>query len=179
MIATALILFVLLRSVLLPIKAVVMNLLSIGASFGALVWVFQEGHGQSLLGFEPGFIEPTLPVMLFCIVFGLSMDYEVLLLHRMQEEYERTHDNAQAVAFGLERTSGLITSAAAIMVSVFAAFAMAHILVVKATGVAIVVAVVMDATLVRLLIVPSTMALLGDPPGGGRKDFAEESLGLL
>lgn len=159
---TVVILFVLLRSVLLPIKAVLMNLLSIGASFGALVWVFQEGHGRDILMFEPGFIDPTLPVMLFCLVFGLSMDYEVLLLHRMQEEYERTRDNSQAVAFGLERTSGLITSAAAIMVSVFAAFSLARILVVKATGVGIVVAIVMDATIVRLLIVPSTMALLGD-----------------
>ncbi|MEZ0311931.1 MAG: MMPL family transporter [Myxococcota bacterium] len=159
---TIAILFVLLRSVLLPIKAVLMNLLSIGASFGALVWVFQEGHGRDILMFEPGFIDPTLPVMLFCLVFGLSMDYEVLLLHRMQEEYERTGDNSQAVAEGLSRTSGLITSAAAIMVSVFAAFSLARILVVKATGVGIVVAIIMDATIVRLLIVPSTMALLGD-----------------
>ncbi len=161
-VVTLVILFALLRSVILPIKAVLMNLLSIGASFGALVWIFQEGHGRDILMFEPGFIDPTLPVMLFCIVFGLSMDYEVLLLHRMQEEYERTGDNAQAVAFGLERTSGLITSAAAIMVSVFAAFSLARILVVKATGVGIVVAILMDATIVRLLIVPSTMALLGD-----------------
>ena len=161
-VATLVILFVLLRSVLLPIKAVLMNMLSIGASFGALVWVFQEGHGRDLLMFEPGFIDPTLPVMLFCLVFGLSMDYEVLLLHRMQEEYEHTGDNSQAVAEGLSRTSGLITSAAAIMVSVFAAFSVARILVVKATGVGIVVAILMDATIVRLLIVPSTMALLGD-----------------
>lgn len=161
MMVSILVLFALLRSVLLPLKAVLMNLLSIGASFGALVYIFQEGHGSALLNFEPGPIEPTLPVLLFCIVFGLSMDYEVLLLHRMQEEYEKGLDNQSAVAEGLAKTSGLITSAAAIMVSVFAAFAMARILVIKATGVGIVVAVVMDATIVRLLIVPASMQLLG------------------
>jgi uncharacterized membrane protein YdfJ with MMPL/SSD domain len=161
MATSVLVLFALLRSVLLPLKAVLMNLLSIGASFGALVYIFQEGHGRALLGFEPGPIEPTLPVMLFCIVFGLSMDYEVLLLHRMQEAYEAGNDNACDVAMGLAKTSGLITSAAAIMVSVFAAFAMARILVIKATGVGISVAVIMDATIVRLLIVPASMQLLG------------------
>jgi len=156
------VLFALLRSVLLPLKAVLMNFLSIGASFGALVWVFQEGHLRGLLRFEPGPIDPTLPVLLFCTVFGLSMDYEVLMLTRMHEEYERTGDNTAAVALGLERTGRLITSAAAIMVAVFAAFALATVVAMKAMGVALAVAVALDATLVRVLVVPATMRLLGD-----------------
>jgi len=160
--ATVIILFLLLGSVLLPLKAVVMNLLSIAASFGALVWVFQDGHLSGLLGFEPGPIEPTLPVLLFCALFGLSMDYEVLLLTRIQEEYDRTGDNTHAVADGLERSGRLITSAAAIMVAVFAAFALADIVLVKAMGFGMALAVALDATLVRILIVPATMRLFGD-----------------
>ncbi len=159
---TYLVLLVLLRSVLLPLKAVLMNFLSIGASFGALVWIFQDGHGAGFLRFEPGPIDPTLPVLLFCTVFGLSMDYEVLMLTRMHEEFERTGDNTHAVAEGLERTGRLITSAAAIMVSVFAAFALATVVAMKAMGVALAVAVALDATLVRVLVVPATMRLLGD-----------------
>ncbi|MBL8604574.1 MAG: MMPL family transporter [Myxococcales bacterium] len=158
---TLLVLFVLLRSVLLPIKAVLMNFLSIGASFGALVFIFQEGHGASLLRFTPGPIDPTLPVLLFCSVFGLSMDYEVLMLTRMHEVFEQTGDNTRAVAEGLEETGRLITSAAAIMVSVFAAFALATVVAMKAMGVALALAVALDATLVRVLVVPSTMRLLG------------------
>jgi len=156
------VLFVLLRSVLLPAKAVVMNFLSIGASFGALVWIFQDGHLRTLLRFEPGPIDPTLPVLLFCSVFGLSMDYEVLMLTRMHEEYERTGDNAAAVADGLERTGRLITSAAAIMVAVFGAFALATVVAMKAMGLALAIAVALDASLVRVLVVPATMRLLGD-----------------
>jgi RND superfamily putative drug exporter len=139
-----------------------MNFLSIGASFGALVWIFQDGHFASVLGFEPAPIDPTLPVLLFCTVFGLSMDYEVLMLTRMHEEYERTRDNTQAVADGLEQTAGLITSAASVMVAVFAAFALATVLAMKAMGVALALAVTVDATLVRVLIVPATMRLFGD-----------------
>jgi RND superfamily putative drug exporter len=149
-------------SVLLPLKAVLMNLLSISASFGALVWIFQEGHLARLLAFEPRPLEPTLPVLLFCSVFGLSMDYEVLLLTRIQEEYERSGDNTRAVAEGLERSGRLITSAAAIMVSVFLAFALARVVLVKAMGFGMALAVALDATLVRLLIVPATMRLFGD-----------------
>jgi len=159
---TYLVLLVLLRSVLLPLKAVMMNFLSIGASFGALVWIFQDGHGAGLLRFEPGPVDPTLPVLLFCTVFGLSMDYEVLMLTRMHEEYERTGDNTHAVAEGLEQTGRLITSAAAIMVAVFAAFALATVVAMKAMGVALAVAVALDATLVRVLVVPATMRLLGE-----------------
>jgi RND superfamily putative drug exporter len=159
---TSLVLFVLLRSVVLPLKAIVMNLLSIAASFGALVWIFQEGHLRTVLRFEPGPIEPTLPVLLFCVLYGLSMDYEVLLLSRMQEEWEQHHDNTRAVVEGLARSGRLITSAAAIMVAVFAAFALASVIMVKAMGVGMAIAVALDATLVRLLVVPATMRLFGD-----------------
>ncbi len=162
MLATAVVLFLLLGSVVLPLKAIVMNLLSIGASFGALVWVFQEGHLSEQLGFTAsGTIDPTLPVIMFCSLFGLSMDYEVLLLSRIQEEYARSGDNTGAVAEGLERSGRLITGAAAIMVGVFAAFGLAEILLIKALGLGMALAVAIDATLVRALVVPSTMRLLG------------------
>src|SRR5579883_2374874 len=159
---TYVVLFALLGSVVLPLKAVVVNALSIAGSFGALVWIFQEGHLSGLLRFEPGPIEPTLPVLLFCAVFGLSMDYEVLLLSRIQEEYRRSGDNTAAVGEGLARSGRLITSAAAIMVAVFAAFALARVVLVKAMGLGMAVAVALDATLVRVLIVPATMRLFGD-----------------
>jgi len=162
MLATMIVLFVLLGSVVLPLKAVVMNLLSISASFGALVFVFQDGHGSSLLGFEASSIDPSTPVIMFCIVFGLSMDYEVLLLSRIQEEYRRTGDNTHSVAEGLERSGRLITGAAAIMVGVFAAFGLAEILLIKAIGLGMALAVAVDATLVRALVVPATMRLLGN-----------------
>jgi RND superfamily putative drug exporter len=162
MLATIVVLFLLLGSVVLPLKAVVMNLLSISASFGALVWVFQEGHLSEQLGFSAtGSIDPTLPVIMFCTVFGLSMDYEVLLLSRIQEEYLRSHDNTAAVAEGLQRSGRLITGAAAIMVGVFAAFGLAEIIIIKAIGLGMALAVAIDATLVRTLVVPATMRLLG------------------
>jgi RND superfamily putative drug exporter len=155
-------LFILLSSVVLPVEAVVMNFLSLAASFGALVWIFQEGHLRWLFHFQPGPLEPALPVLLFCTLFGLSMDYQVLMLSRMREEWMKHHDNRAAVAEGLEQTGSLITSAAAIMVAVFAAFALAKILVVKAMGVGMAIAVALDATLVRVLIVPATMRLFGN-----------------
>jgi RND superfamily putative drug exporter len=161
MLATIAVLFLLLGSVVLPLKAVVMNLLSISASFGALVWVFQDGHLASFLGFQPSPIDPSTPVIMFCIVFGLSMDYEVLLLSRVQEEYRRTGDNTHSVAEGLEKSGRLITGAAAIMVGVFAAFGLAEILLIKAIGLGMALAVAIDATLVRALVVPATMRLLG------------------
>ena len=156
---TFLVVFFLLRSVLLPIKAVIMNMLSIASTFGGLVWIFQEGH---LFVHRGRPLEPTLPVLLFCVSFGLSMDYEVLMLARMKEAYERTHDNTRAVAEGLESSAGLVTSAAAIMVAVFSAFALARIVVLQATGVGLALAVALDATLIRALLVPATMRLLGD-----------------
>jgi RND superfamily putative drug exporter len=161
-VATMLVLFLLLGSVILPLKAVIMNLLSISASFGAIVWIFQDGHFAAQLGFTPNSIDPTLPVIMFCTVFGLSMDYEVLLLSRIQEEYLRTRDNTHAVAMGLEKSGRLITGAAAIMVGVFAAFGLADIVLIKAIGLGMALAVAIDATLVRALVVPATMRLLGN-----------------
>lgn len=161
-VVTLVALFILLRSVLLPIKAVLMNLLSITASFGALVWIFEDGNLAGLLNFEAGSIDPTVPTLLFCSVFGLSMDYEVLMLSRMREEYLKRRDNTWAVAEGLERTGRLVTSAALMMVIVFGAFALASVVVVKALGVSLALAVALDATLVRVLLVPATMRLFGD-----------------
>ena len=160
--ATLLILAVLLRSVVLPIKAVVMNTLSILASFGALVWIFQDGNLSALLGFAPlGFVETTIPVILFCVLFGLSMDYEVFLLTRMREIYDRTGDNTAAVAGGLERSGRIITSAALIVVVVAGSFVFAEIVLIKALGVGVAIAVALDATIVRALLVPATMRLFG------------------
>lgn len=159
---TYVVLFVMLRSVILPLKAVIMNLLSITASFGALVWIFEDGHLAWLLHFEPQPLDAAVPVLLFCSVFGLSMDYEVLMLSRMREEYLRTGDNTGAVAEGLERTGRLVTSAAAIMVTVFSAFGLARVILLQSVGIALAIAVALDATLVRVLIVPATMRLFGD-----------------
>ena len=159
---TLIVLTVLLRSIVLPIKAVIMNTLSILASFGALVWIFQEGNLSALLGFAPlGFVETTIPVILFCVLFGLSMDYEVFLLTRMREIYDRTGDNTAAVAGGLERSGRIITSAALIVVVVAGSFAFAEIVLIKALGVGVALAVAADATIVRALLVPATMRLLG------------------
>ncbi|MHB0871648.1 MAG: MMPL family transporter, partial [Chloroflexota bacterium] len=157
------ILFLLFRSVLLPAKAIVMNTLSILASYGALVYIFQDGHFQSLLRFRSvGTVEASMPIILFCILFGLSMDYEVFLLTRIKEEYERTGDNAASVAKGLEKSGKIITSAAIIVVVVGVAFSAADIVIIKALGLGIALAVFLDATVVRTLLVPSTMRLLGD-----------------
>ena len=153
------VLLVLLESVLLPLKAVLMNAVSIAGSFGALVFIFQDGH--LIRASNGGPLEPALPVLLFCALFGLSMDYEVLMLSRMKEAWDETADNEHAVAEGLEKTAGLITSAAAIMVAVFSAFALARVVILQAMGVGMALAVALDATLVRVLLVPSTMRLLG------------------
>ena len=161
-VSTYLVLFVLLRSIILPAKAIVMNTLSIVASFGALVWIFQDGNLSALLGFQPlGFVETTQPVILFCVLFGLSMDYEVFLLSRMKEVWDRTHDNQEAVARGLERSGRIVTSAALIVVVVAGSFAFADIVLIKALGVGVAIAVALDATVVRALLVPATMRLLG------------------
>ncbi|HEY0492433.1 MAG TPA: MMPL family transporter [Candidatus Dormibacteraeota bacterium] len=161
LLVTYVVLFLLTGSLILPLKAVLMNILSIGASFGALVWIFQQGHLSSLLNFTPAALDPSVPVLLFCIVFGLSMDYEVLLISRIQEEYRRTGDTTTAVAQGLERSGRLITGAAAIMVAVFLAFGLADVVVIKSIGLGLAIAVAIDATLVRALIVPALMRLLG------------------
>ena len=159
---TYVLLFLLTGSVVLPLKAVLLNFLSIGASFGALVFIFQQGHFASLLGFTPQSLDPSIPVILFSIVFGLSMDYEVLLVSRMHEEYVRLGDNTAAVASGLERTGRLITGAAAIMFTVFMAFGLAEVVIIKAIGIGLAIAVAIDATIVRSLVVPAVMRLLGD-----------------
>jgi RND superfamily putative drug exporter len=159
--ATAVALFLLLGSILLPLKAVVMNCLSVTASYGALVWIFQDGHFKDWLGFTPGPIEPVIPLIMFCVLFGLSMDYEVLLLSRTHEEFERTGDNDRAVAATLAATGRLITGAALIMATVFFGFGAARAVMVKEMGIGMGIAIVMDATIVRALLVPATMRLLG------------------
>jgi len=159
---TFLVLFLLTGSLILPFKAVLLNLLSISASFGALVWIFQDGHLSTFLGFTPQSVDPSVPVILFAIVFGMSMDYEVLLVSRIHEEYTRTGNNTSAVAEGLERSGRLITGAAAIMVAVFLAFGLAEVELIKSIGIGLAVAVALDATIVRALIVPAVMRILGD-----------------
>lgn len=150
------------RSLFLPLKAIIMNLLSLGATFGLVVLVFQHGAGQHLLGFTtPGYIQNYLPLLTFVILFGLSMDYEVFLLTRIREEWLKTGNNTTAVARGLSHTAKVITHAAAIMVVVFASFLIAHILEIKELGFALSMAVLIDATLIRLLLVPATMRLMG------------------
>ena len=161
LIATMFLIFMQVKSVIIPIKAIAMNILSISASFGMLVWVFQWGYGAELLNFTPQPIDSGNPVIMFCIVFGLSMDYEVLMLSRIHEEWERTGDNTQAVASGLQKTGGLITGAAAIMVVVFSAFGLSSVVILKQIGLGLALAIFIDATLVRALVVPSTMRLMG------------------
>ena len=161
LIATTFLIFMQVRSVVIPIKAIAMNILSISASFGMLVWVFQWGYGAELLNFTPQPIDSGNPVIMFCIVFGLSMDYEVLMLSRIHEEWERTGDNTLAVASGLQKTGGLITGAAAIMVVVFSAFGLSSVIILKQIGLGLALAIFIDATLVRALVVPSTMRLMG------------------
>jgi RND superfamily putative drug exporter len=151
------------RSLLVPLKAVIMNLLSIGASYGVIVAIFQFGWLKNVVGIgKEGPIEAWVPMMLFAIVFGLSMDYEVFLLSRIKEEYDRDHDNAAAVAHGLAKTARLITAAAAIMICVFASFVLSDMRVLKLIGFGLAFAVFIDATVVRLVLVPATMELLGD-----------------
>ena len=161
LIATTFLIFMQVRSVVIPLKAIAMNILSISASFGMLVWVFQWGYGAELLNFTPQPIDSGNPVIMFCIVFGLSMDYEVLMLSRIHEEWERTGDNTLAVANGLQKTGGLITGAAAIMVVVFSAFGLSSVIILKQIGLGLALAILIDATLVRALVVPSTMRLMG------------------
>ncbi|HEY0756815.1 MAG TPA: MMPL family transporter [Ktedonobacteraceae bacterium] len=160
---TYIVLFFFFRSIVLPLKAILMNTLSILASYGALVIIFQNGFLHQILGFTPlGFVEASSPILLFCALFGLSMDYEVFLLSRVQEAYWQNGDNRQAVALGLERSGGIITSAAVIVIVVSACFATADMILVKALGLGMALAVALDATLVRGLLVPATMRLLGD-----------------
>jgi len=158
-----LLLMVVFRSLLVPLKAAIMNLLSIGAAYGVIVAVFQWGWLGSLFGVDrTGPIESWVPMMMFAVLFGLSMDYEVFLLSRIREEYLRTGDNAMAVADGLARTARVITAAAAIMIAVFFSFVLGDIRVLKLLGLGLSTAVLVDATIVRMVLVPATMELLGD-----------------
>jgi RND superfamily putative drug exporter len=155
-------LFVAFGSVVLPVKAVVMNAISIVASFGVVTWIFADGNGADLLGFEStGYLDVTQPILMLAILFGLSMDYEVFLLSRVREEWDRTHDNTLAVATGVQRTGRIITSAALLLAVVIGGFATSDIVFIKMIGIGMLVAVLLDATVVRALLVPATMRLLG------------------
>lgn len=156
--STFIILLIAFRSILIPLKAIIMNMLSLGAAFGLVVWIFQEGH----LGIHPSAIGVMIPVIAFAVVFGLSMDYEVFLISRIQEEYLKTHDNNYATIEGLTITSKIITAAAAIMIVVTGAFAFTEIVPVKQIGVGVALSIFIDATIVRMVLVPSLMKLFGD-----------------
>jgi len=161
-VTTFVLLFLAFGSVVLPVKAIVMNVLSLTATFGAIVWIFQEGHLSGLLHFTPtGTIEATMPILMLAIIFGLSMDYEVFLLSRIRERYDVTGDNTASVASGLQRTGGIITSLALLLVVVVGAFSASGITFIKLLGVGMIIALVVDATIIRVLLVPATMRLLG------------------
>jgi RND superfamily putative drug exporter len=156
-------LFLMFGSVLVPLKAVVLNLLSLTATFGAMVWIFQDGHLAGFLGFTPtGSIVVAMPILMFCIAFGLSMDYEVFLLSRIKEEHDRSGDNEQSVAIGLERTGRIVTAAAALLGVVFLAMATSRVSFMKLFGIGLTMAVLMDATLIRATLVPAFMKLAGE-----------------
>ena len=160
--ATFVLLFLAFGSVVLPVKAIVMSALSLSAMYGVVVWIFQEGHLSGLLQFTPnGTIDPAMPILMFAIMFGLSMDYEVFLLSRIRERYDVTGDNTAAVASGLQRTGGLITSLALLLVIVVGAFSASGVTFIKLMGVGMIVALLLDASIVRVLLVPAVMRLLG------------------
>jgi RND superfamily putative drug exporter len=151
------------RSIVVPLMAIALNLLSVGASYGLLVLVFQKGVGAGLFGFQQTpMIEAWLPIFLFCILFGLSMDYHVFLLSRIREHYDECGDNRESVAAGLQATAKIITGAALIMVVVFGAFATGRLVTLQELGFGLGVAVLLDTTIVRSILVPAAMALLGD-----------------
>jgi RND superfamily putative drug exporter len=158
---SALLLLVVFRSVVIPIKAAIMNLLSIGAALGFVTLIFQEGHGADLIGIGTGPIESFVPVLMFAIVFGLSMDYEVFLMSRVHEEWEATRDASRAVGRGLQTTGRVITAAALIMILVFGSFALGDDRVIKLFGIGLASAVFFDAVIIRCLLVPAIMELLG------------------
>jgi RND superfamily putative drug exporter len=150
-------------SVVVPLKALVLNVLSLSATFGAMVWIFQEGHLSNLLNFTAtGSLDSSNPILMFCIAFGLSMDYEVFLLSRIKEEHDRTGDNISSVAIGLEHTGRIVTAAAALLAVVFIAFANSDVSFIKMFGIGMALAVIMDATLVRGGLVPAFMRLAGN-----------------
>jgi RND superfamily putative drug exporter len=160
--STFVLLFLMVGSLLVPLKALVLNVLSLSATFGSLVWVFQDGHLSGLLGFTPtGTISVAIPMLLFCVAFGLSMDYEVFLLSRIKEEYDLGGDNEEAVAVGLERTGRIVTAAALLLALVYIAFATSGVTIVKVLGLGLALAILVDAFLIRLTLVPAFMRLAG------------------
>ncbi|HEX4821118.1 MAG TPA: MMPL family transporter [Acidimicrobiales bacterium] len=160
---TFVLMFLMFGSVIVPAKAVVMNLLSLSATFGAMVWIFQDGHLADRLGFTPtGAIDSTTPILMFCVAFGLSMDYEVFLLSRIKEEHDKTGDNVHSVAIGLERTGRIVTAAALLMSVVFLAFATSQVSFIKLFGIGLALAVLMDAFIIRGMLVPAFMRLAGE-----------------
>jgi RND superfamily putative drug exporter len=162
-ISSFVLLFLLFGSVVVPIKAIVLNLLSLTATFGAMVWIFQQGHGAGLLHFTAtGTLDTTTPILMFCVAFGLSMDYEVFLLSRIKEEHDRTGDNTASVAMGLERTGRIVTAAAVLLSVTFLAIGTSGITFIKLFGLGLALAVVMDATVVRATLVPAFMRLAGE-----------------
>jgi RND superfamily putative drug exporter len=161
-VTTFVLLFFMVGSLLVPLKALVLNVLSLTATFGSMVWVFQDGHLADWLGFTPtGTTDVTTPVLMFCVAFGLSMDYEVFLLSRIKEEYDLDRDNERAVALGLQRTGGIVTAAAILMSIVFLGVASSQVSVVKLLGVGLTLAVLVDAFLIRATLVPAFMRLAG------------------
>ena len=155
-------LFIAFGSIVMPIKAVVMNLISVTASFGVVTWIFSDGHLSDLLGFtSQGFLDATNPILMLAILFGLSMDYEVFLLSRVREQWDATHDNDLAVVTGVQKTGRIITSAALLLAVVIGAFSTSGIVFMKMLGIGMLVALLIDATIVRALLVPATMKLLG------------------
>jgi RND superfamily putative drug exporter len=158
---SALLLLVVFRSIAIPIKAAIMNLLSIGAALGFVTLIFQQGHGSSLLGIGTGPIEPFVPMLMFAIVFGLSMDYEIFLISRVHEEWEHSGDASGSVSRGLQSTGRVITAAAAIMIVVFASFALGDDRVIKLFGIGLASAVFIDAVIIRCLLLPAVMEILG------------------
>jgi RND superfamily putative drug exporter len=160
--ATFVLLFLAFGSLILPLQAIVMNVLSLSAMYGVVTWIFQDGHLSGLLGFTPnGTISPVIPILMFAIMFGLSMDYQVFLLSRIRERYDVTGDTTAAIASGLQRTGGVITSAALLLIIVIGLFSLSSITFIKLLGVGMIVALILDATLVRMLLVPATLRLLG------------------
>jgi RND superfamily putative drug exporter len=163
-------LFMMTGSLVLPLKAVILNILSLSASFGALVWIFQEGHFAGLLQFTAtGTMETSIPILMFCLAFGLSMDYEVFILSRIREEYDSTGNNALAVANGLGKSASLVTIAAALLAIAFIAFSTSGITLMKMMGVGMTIAVLIDATIIRALLMPALMELMGDANWWPRK----------
>jgi RND superfamily putative drug exporter len=151
------------RSIVIPLEAIMLNLLSVGAAYGILVWIFQEGHLESLLGFKSnGAIVAWMPLFMFVVLFGLSMDYHVFILTRIREAFDRGRPTADAVSHGISTTAGVVTSAAVVMISVFAIFATLSLLIFKELGIGLAVAVLIDATIIRGVLLPATMKLLGD-----------------